>query len=228
MTGIIGAMEMEVQGLVERMEEPCIETISGIKFYQGRLMGKPVVVAQCGVGKVAAAVVAQTMILRYGVDLLVNTGVAGSLSKDVRIFDLVISTETAEHDMDTSPLGDEIGYISGLGIVRMKADEAAAESFARQAEAMGINVRRGLVVSGDQFIASEQQRIKIKSSFPDALCAEMEGASIGHVCYQNSVPFCIIRAISDNADGEADMDFPSFAKKASQVSTQLVLKYLEG
>ena len=227
MIGIIGAMESEVFGLVQDMEQEHSEVISGITFYIGMLKNSPVVVAQCGVGKVAAAVVAQTMILKYNVQSVINTGVAGALSKDLRICDLVISSETVEHDMDTSPIGDPVGLISGMNIIRMQADPGISEDLTRIAKDQGDHVLHGLVATGDQFIASSAQKEKILGNFPDALCAEMEGSAIAHVCTQNQVPFCILRSISDNADGDADMDFPTFAAKAAEVSIHLLEKYLE-
>lgn len=237
MIGIIGAMESEVAGLIEKMEDAQCREISMVRLYIGRLCGEDAVVARAGVGKVSAAVTAQTMILEYKPELLIFTGVAGSLSKDVRVWDLVISDETAEHDMDTSALGDPVGFISGLGVIRMKADKDTADRLYSLAQEMArekafgedadTRVFRGLIVSGDQFIATKEQRDRIHKNFPDALCTEMEGASIGHVCYQNGVPFCIIRSISDNSDDETGVDFNEFVNRACRVSNDLVLRFLE-
>lgn len=226
-TGIIGAMEIEVAEIKDSMEDISQEEISGVIYYKGKIHGKDVIVAKCGVGKVHAAVCTQTMILKYSPNVIINTGVAGSLNPKLDIADLVISDFVVEHDMDTSALGDPIGLISGIDIIKIPSAVQVVEKIKNAAEHIeNTNVFIGTIATGDQFICNMEQKNHIVDNF-DALCAEMEGAAIGHVCYLNKVDFCIVRAISDKADGTAHMDFPSFVKIAAKKSTELIHNYLK-
>lgn len=225
--GIIGAMDVEVAELIESMENIKKEIISSITFYEGILQGKNVVVAKCGVGKVHAAVCAQTMILKFKPDAIINTGVAGSLNSELDIADLVISDNVVQHDMDTSGLGDPVGLISGVNLINIPCPKDLVEKIEKSARTIeGTNVIVGTIASGDQFICNQDKKEYIVNNF-NALCAEMEGAAIGHVCYLNKVDFCIVRAISDKADGSAHMDFPTFTKIAAKKSTQLINTFLK-
>nr|WP_312578301.1 5'-methylthioadenosine/adenosylhomocysteine nucleosidase [Sedimentibacter sp.] len=226
-TGIIGAMEIEVAELKELMEDILQEEISGITYYRGKIHGQDVVVAKCGVGKVHAAVCTQTMIIKYSPNVIINTGVAGSLNSKLNIADLVISDFVVEHDMDTSGLGDPLGLISGLDIIKIPVAGHIVNKIKNAASTIdGTNIYIGTIATGDQFICSIEKKNHIVDNF-DALCAEMEGAAIGHVCYLNKVDFCIVRAISDKADGTAHMDFPTFVKIAAKKSTELISNYLK-
>ncbi|MGD9569996.1 MAG: 5'-methylthioadenosine/adenosylhomocysteine nucleosidase [Sedimentibacter sp.] len=225
--GIIGAMDVEVSELIESMENIKKETISGANYYEGTLQGKNVVVAKCGVGKVHAAVCAQTMILKYNPDIIINTGVAGSLNADLDIADLVISDNVVQHDMDTSGLGDPVGFISGVDIINIPCSKSLVEKIESSARTLEkTNVIVGTIASGDQFICNQDKKDYIVKHF-NALCAEMEGAAIGHVCFLNNIDFCIVRAISDKADGSAHMDFPTFTKIAAKKTTQLISTFLK-
>lgn len=224
--GIIGAMEIEVAELKQLMNNISTEKISGITYYKGQINEKDVVVAKSGVGKVNSAVCTQTMILKYSPDVIINTGVAGSLDTRLNIADLVISDYVIQHDMDTSALGDPFGYISGLNIIKIPSTKHIIDKIKTSAKAIeDTNVFVGTIASGDQFISTNEQKKFITTNF-NALCAEMEGASIGHVCYMNNVDFCIVRAISDNANGDAHIDFSSFVQIAVKKTTQLILNFL--
>lgn len=224
--GIIGAMDVEVAELIELMDNIKKEEISGITYYEGNLQGKDVVVAKSGVGKVHAAVCTQTMILKYSPDAIINTGVAGSLSSELNIADLVISDKVVQHDFDTSGIGDPIGLISGINLIEIPCAIKLVKKIEQSAKLIeGTNVIVGTIASGDQFICNMTKKEYIVEHF-DALCAEMEGAAIGHVCYLNNVDFCIVRAISDKADGSAHMDFPSFVQIAAKKSTKLINNFL--
>lgn len=225
--GIMGAMEVEVQELIENMENIEKETISNITFYSGKLQGKDVVVAKCGVGKVHASICTQTMILKYAPDAIINTGVAGSLNANLDIADLVISDNVVQHDFDTSAFGDPKGLISGINLVKIPCPKELVQKIKKAADTIeGTNVVVGTIASGDQFICSTERKDFIVDNF-DALCAEMEGAAIGHVCYVNNVDFCIVRAMSDKADGSAHMDFPTFTQIAAKKSAQLINEFLK-
>lgn len=223
--GIIGAMAVEVEALKAKLENKRTETVSGIEFASGVLCGKDVVIARCGIGKVFAAICAEAMIIRFGVDCVINTGVGGTLSEEIGILDLAISDSVVQHDMDTSPLGDPVGLISGINIVKIPASLPLAEKISSAARSMGINHRIGTIASGDQFINNREKKDFIKNTF-SAIACEMEGAAIGHVCYVNGVDFAVIRSISDNASGEADMEYPEMVAKAAAQSEALIEKAL--
>lgn len=226
MIGIIGAMRVETEALKAQMENPKTECISGIEFVSGKLCGKEAVVAQCGIGKVFAAICAQTMILRYHPTCIINTGVAGTLTPALGILDLAVSTEVVQHDMDTSAIGDPVGLISGINIVKIPATSTLCDLIADTAKDMGVNCRRGVIASGDLFVNKAEKKAWIRDTF-DAVACEMEGASIGHVCYVNGVDFAVIRAISDNASGEADMEYPEMVEKAAGISQALLCNVIE-
>ena len=223
--GIIGAMAVEVESLKARIENGISEKVSGIEFVSGKLCGKDVVIAQCGIGKVFSAICAEAMIVRFGVDAVINTGVAGTLSENIGILDLAISDAVVQHDMDTSPLGDPVGLLSGINIVKLPASERLVAAVSAAADKMGINYERGVIASGDQFICDAGKKSYIKSNF-NAIACEMEGGSIGHVCYVNGVEFVVIRSISDNASGEANMEYPEMVKRAAAQSEALVIEAL--
>lgn len=223
MLGIIGAMDVEVNGLKEAMENPQVKRIAGMDFYQGSIADKEVVVVKCGIGKVNAAMCTQILADRFHITEVINTGVAGSLNPDINICDIVISTSAQEHDMDVSPLGYEKGVIPDLENSEFVADKrliALAKKGAEAAE-LGVNIFEGKVVSGDQFIGTFEAKDRLRANFGGD-CAEMEGASIAHVAFLNQIPFVIIRAISDKADGGAEIDYPTFEKKAAQNSIKLL------
>ena len=226
MIGIIGAMEVEVALLKAKMENPVTERVSGIDFVRGTLMGQDVVLAQCGVGKVFAAVCAQTMIVKFGATMLVNSGVSGTLTKDLHIGDVVVASACVQHDMDTSPLGDPVGLISGINKVLLPADQDLCDQLSACATVLGIRTETGVIASGDQFISSSEKKDAIVKTF-GAIACEMEGAAIGQVCYVNRVPFCVLRAISDSADGSSHMDYPTFVGMAAEQSVKLLRTFLK-
>ena len=223
MLGIIGAMDIEVDSLKNEMENPAINIIAGMDFYEGVIGGKDVVVVKCGIGKVNAAMCTQILADRYNVDAVINTGVAGSLNNDIDICDIVISTVAQEHDMDVTALGYEKGIIPDMDVSIFEADRKLVELTKKSAKEAGLDVKvfEGKVVSGDQFISTHEKKKSLKYSFGGD-CAEMEGAAIAHVASLNNIPFLVIRAISDKADGGAHMDYPTFEKKAAANSILLL------
>lgn len=221
LTGIICAMTLEMEGLRAQMTDMRAETVSGIEFVRGRIGGAEVVTAVCGVGKVFAALCAQTMILRYAPDRLINTGVAGSLSPDLTIGQIAIARDVVQHDMDTSPIGDPVGFVSGPNLVYFPADPRLVKAALDAAGSLSLPAQSGIVASGDQFIAGGESKARIRSLF-DAVTCEMEGASIAHACYLLGTPVAVIRSISDLANGESPIDFPTFTKLAAKNSAGLV------
>lgn len=225
--GIIGAMEEEVAVLKKEMELEEIITVASMEFCKGLLCGKDVVVVRSGIGKVNAAVCTQILIDRFGADVIINTGVAGSLDAKIDIGDMVVSTDLVEHDMDTTAFGDPLGQVPRMDTFSFPADvELVKKAVLANEEANpDIKTFTGRIVSGDQFVSSPDVKDKLVGNF-GAKCTEMEGAAIAHVAYLNKVSCVIIRAISDKADNSASMDYPSFEKKAIEHSLRLVRNLL--
>ena len=225
--GIICAMETEAKNLLCAFEEKKEEKIGNLTFFTGKIGEKEVVLAVCGIGKVFAAMCAQTMILRFSPDCIINSGVAGSLSDRLDILDVAVAEDLVQHDMDTSPLGDPVGLISGINIVSIPADKTLKEEILSCAKYLSIPAISGRVASGDQFIAKKEQKDKILKEFSPIAC-EMEGAAIGQVAFVNGVPFACIRAISDSFSGKNEMDYALFADRAASRGAELLLQVLKG
>ncbi len=221
MIGIIGAMSVEVDAIKDLVENKQTTVISGIEFVQGTINEKEVVVAQCGIGKVFASLCAEAMVLNFKLDYLLNVGVAGALSNKLGVASIAISSSLVQHDMDTSPLGDPIGMVSGINIVNFEADGVIIEKVEDAVKKAGINYEIGVIASGDQFVNSKDKKEWIVNNF-NAIACEMEGAAIAQVAYVNQVPFCIIRAISDKADGSSHVDFIEFTKLAVKNSIKVI------
>lgn len=226
MIGIIGAMQTEVELLISKIEDAKIRNISGIDFVSGKISQRDVVVAKCGIGKVFAALCAQTMILEYEVEVLINTGVGGAISCELDIGDVAVSDFVVQHDMDTTALGDPIGLISGINVVKIEADRNVVSALCRAAEKCGAKYLVGTVASGDKFVSDMSVKKKIGDNFSAVVC-EMEGAAIGQVCYVNKVPFCVIRAVSDKADGSSGVDYMTFVASAAEKNANILLEYLK-
>ena len=221
--GIIGAMELEVEALKEQMDVKNIVEKASMKFYEGTLRGKDVVIVQCGIGKVNAGICVQILADLFQVDAVINTGVAGSLRAEINIGDIVVSTDACEHDMDVTALGYKQGIIPQMKESFFKADRQLVEAAIEVCREVNpdINVYEGRVLSGDQFISGEEIKNKLIDLF-DGFCTEMEGAAIAHAAFLNEIPYVVIRAISDKADGSAHMDYPEFERAAAAHSAKLV------
>ena len=221
--GIIGALENEVESIIGELKNKKTETVSGITFHTGELFDKQVVVARCGVGKVFAAMCAEAMIIKYSPSLIVNTGVGGALAHGLQSADMVIADKLCQHDMDTSFLGDPVGLISGINVIYFETDKKAVNILKESCEKLFLRSFVGTVASGDKFIASVEQKREIVKNF-SAIACEMEGAAIAQTAYVNQVPFVVIRAISDSADGNASMDYSTFMPIAAKSSAALTLE----
>lgn len=217
--GIIGAMESEVKTLIAALGNPTFERVSSMDFACGQLGNSNVVVARAGVGKVNAAVCAQTLIVHFGVDAIVNTGVAGSLDSRLGIGSVVLGTDAVQHDMDVTVWGYAPGQVPSLDVWSFELDENL-RAVARRAVAQvapEATVLEGRVASGDLFVGTEEAKRRIAEGF-GALCCEMEGAAIAQACYLNDTPCVIVRMISDNADSVAPETFETeMAKRCAAV-----------
>ena len=211
MIGIICAMKLEAGAIQKEMQITGSESISGMEFVRGRLCGQEIVLAVCGIGKVFAAVCAEAMILHYAPACILNSGVAGTL--------------TTKLSMDTTPLGDPPGMISGLDTIYFEADPRICRMLAAAADETGAKSCRGTIASGDQFLSDPEKKAWIRSAFGAVAC-EMEGAAVAQAAYINKVPFGVLRAISDSADGKAQMEYPKFAAMATARSYAILRAFL--
>jgi len=213
--GIIGAMEIEVAILKSKLENASVTKVGPMEFFEGKLAGCEVVIVMCGVGKVHAAICTQVLCSSFGVDAIVNTGVAGSLDPELDICDVLVSTDAIQHDMDVTHLGYDVGKVPGLDVQAFPADEKLMRYAYEASEAIRPgHTKLGRVATGDQFVNSKALKEKIIET-TGAKCTEMEGGAIAQVAYVNQVPFVILRAISDKADGSAELDYPTFEKLAA-------------
>ena len=225
--GIIGAMEVEVASLKEQMKDIQVTRKASMEFYSGIIEGKNVVVVRSGIGKVNAAVCTQILIDDFKAEVVINTGIAGSLNADINIGDIVVSTDVLQHDMDVRVFGYPLGEIPQLGTLSFPADERMASLAKSVCEKVNAEVKvfSGRIVSGDQFICDKEVKDKLVENF-HPLCTEMEGAAIGQAAYLNEIPFLVVRAISDKADNSAEMDYPTFEKKAAEHCAKLVEEFI--
>lgn len=223
--GIIGAMEIEVARLKEAMEDTRVVKKASMEFFEGTLNGCGAVVVQAGIGKVNAACCTQVMIDTFGVDCVINTGIAGSLKAEINIGDIVLATDAVEHDMDVAVFGYGPGHIPGMKELSFQADESL-RNIAKEA-CLKVNpeieVFEGRIVTGDQFISGKEKKNWLTETF-GGYCTEMEGAAIAHAAYLNKIPFLIVRAISDKADDSATMDYPTFEAQAAEHCVRLIME----
>lgn len=228
MVGIICAMQVEADGILSLMSEKSERVIAGMKFTSGVMHDKEVVVVVCGVGKVNAAMCTLALIQEYHPDCIVNSGVAGGVSKKVKIGDIVVATCAVEHDMNITALGDKQGEVSFPEgkVMYFDCDKKVAETLYNACTNLeNTKIEKGVVASGDIFISKRSQRIGINKLF-SALACEMEGAAIAHVCSRANVPCGILRAISDDLDENEGMDFVKFCDMASKKTVAVIEKFV--
>lgn len=214
MIAVIAAMDKEVEAIVSILDDHEHFEKSGIEFDKGNLEGKSVIVMKSGVGKGNASMATTILLENFNVEAVVNIGTAGGLDPCQQVLDAVISTRVVQHDMDTSAVdGDE-----GIGLY-FDADKDLADICVDALSALDIHVYQGLVASGDQFIAREDQLERLHTYFPKAICAEMEAGAIAQVCTHYHVPFVVLRSLSDVAHNkDSHMDFLTYVGHASKRS----------
>ena len=225
MIGLIGAMAVEVEALEKKLEGRRETTIGMDTFVSGKLFGQDAVLAVCGPGKVNAAVCTQKMITAFSPDWVLNLGVAGAGTDGVHIGDLVVATAAVQHDADTSPLGDPVGMVSKVNLVELPCDEELRARLVAAAKKANLTVHEGIIATGDQFIHDGATRARIHHLF-NALAVEMEGGAVAQAASMSGVPFAVVRAISDLADGTAAASFEQFEQHAADASAAAVLQAL--
>ena len=225
--GIIGAMEVGVATLKSNMAVKNTVKKASMEFYEGTIGNTEVVVVRSGIGKVNAGICVQILIDLFNVTHVINTGIAGSLNADINIGDIVLSTDACYHDVDVTVFGYKKGEIPQIGAATFEADKELREKAKASIKkaAPDIGVFEGRVCSGDQFISSAEIKDAIIKEH-GGLCTEMEGAAIAQASYLNNTPFLIIRAISDKADGGAEVDYPTFEAKAAKDCAAIVMEII--
>lgn len=219
-------MEPEVELLKQAMTIEKEDTLAHTTAYIGVLNGQNLILVQSGIGKVNASIITALMLERYPVDYVINTGVAGAMGKNLQVTDMVVSTEVVHHDVDATNFGYVFGQVPSMPASYSsdaKLGSLALDIIAQNDE---INGAKGLVVSGDSFIDSDSKKNVIYGNFKEALCVDMESASIAQTCYQFNTPFVIIRSMSDGADDTADMNYEEFLAKACVHSSEVVKSVL--
>ena len=222
-------MQIEADGLLSLAKNKETKTIAKMNFTKCTLFDKEVVIVICGCGKVNAAMCTLALIHNYNPEVIINSGVAGSLSERVSIGDIVVATKSVEHDMNTTALGDKQGEVSfpdGM-IMYFDCDEKTTNLLADVCRNIpDTRVETGIIASGDMFVSERKKRLLIKERF-DALACEMEGAAIGHVCNRCDVPYTILRAISDDLDENKGMDFVKFCELASRKTVTAICEFIK-
>lgn len=223
--GILCAMEEEIKELRAKLTAPEEREYGGVPFYSGKINGNDVVLVRSGIGKVQAGIMTALLIVEYHVDCVINSGSAGGIGTGLNVGDVVLSTGAAYHDADATAFGYKPGQLPQQPQV-FNADEDLLNKVASAAEKTGLTVKKGLIVSGDQFVAAKDKIAAIKKIYPDALCCEMEGAAVAQAASQFKVPFLVIRAMSDVGDEDAGQSFDEFIITAGKKSAAMILQLL--
>ncbi len=222
---IMGAMPEEIEPIINKLENLKETAYAANKYYEGTYHGKEVVVAYSKIGKVFATLTATILIEKFGCDKLLFSGVAGAISDELKIGDLIIADGLCQHDLDITAFGHAHGYVPE-GEVCVPSDEELREVAKKVAESKGLTLKEGIIATGDQFVADTQRKEWISKTFnADAL--EMEGAAVAVVCSALNVPFFILRAISDSADMDAGFDFDAFLESSAKISADFILSMVD-
>ncbi|MBQ6998915.1 MAG: 5'-methylthioadenosine/adenosylhomocysteine nucleosidase [Clostridia bacterium] len=221
--GIIGAMEVEIEEIKKNMIVTETTAIAGMNFYKGILENTEVVLAQSGIGKVFAAACTQAMIMNFAPDCIINIGVCGGLSKELKTGDIILGDKVVQYDMDTSAVGDPIGLISGINKIYFHCDENTNCAIENILKDKNINYKKGVVATGDKFI-NDSALVKWLCDNFNAIGGDMESASIGHVCYINNVPFAVLRSMSDSGDENSDNDYKSSLDYAAKMTRDIIIE----
>ena len=222
---IMGAMPEEIEPIIGKLKNLKETVYAANKYYEGTYNGKKVVVAYSKIGKVFAALTSTILIEKFGCDKLLFSGVAGAISDELKIGDLIIADGLCQHDLDITAFGHPFGYVPE-GEVTIPTDETLRNVAKDVAKEKGLTLKEGVIATGDQFVANEERKNWIGATFKaDAL--EMEGASVAVVCSSLNVPFFILRAISDSADMDASFNFDEFLESSAKISADFILSMVE-
>jgi len=222
---IMGAMPEEIEPIISKLDNLNVVEYAANKYYEGSFNGKDVVVAYSKIGKVFATLTATILIEKFGCGVVLFSGVAGAISDELKIGDLIIADGLCQHDLDITAFGHPFGFVPEGGVY-VETDKELVALGKEVAQEMGKDVQEGIIATGDQFVANEERKNWIGDTFKaDAL--EMEGASVGVVCDALDVPFFILRAISDAADMDASFSFDEFLETSAVESAEFVMKMVD-
>uniref|UniRef100_UPI0025DFF641 5'-methylthioadenosine/adenosylhomocysteine nucleosidase n=1 Tax=uncultured Limosilactobacillus sp. TaxID=2837629 RepID=UPI0025DFF641 len=219
-------MQEEIKELLAAMDEDEVNHLGGKDYHLGQLSGQPVVLVESGIGKVEAGITTEHLISEFGADVVINSGSAGGIGDGLHVGDVVISTETAYHDVDARAFDYAYGQLPQQPAT-FPASTLWADRLASASEKTGLHTVRGLIVTGDQFVSSSEAIAKIQHYFPQALAAEMEGAAVGQVACDHQIPYVVLRAMSDTGDENAGVSFDQFIIEAGKRSAQMLLTMIE-
>ena len=218
---IVGAMDIEIKQVSELIKRPHICEIGKTKFISGQYKNIDLIVAQCGIGKVNADICTQTLILKFAPNQIINIGVSGG-TEDMQIGDIAVATGFVQHDMDTSPVGDPVGFISGIDLIEIPASKIIVNSLLKATKKAGMHAKKSIFATGDQFATRDKIKL-IKNQF-NANIVDMEGAAIAQACYKADIDFGAIRVVSDN--GHAQVEYEKFKYEAADKCKEIIEYYL--
>ncbi|MCF6159716.1 5'-methylthioadenosine/adenosylhomocysteine nucleosidase [Furfurilactobacillus milii] len=224
--GILCAMDEEIKELKAQLSNETTTTVGKVDFFSGQINGSDVVLVRSGIGKVEAGLTTALLITNFDVDVVINSGSAGGIGTGLTVGDVVIADETAYWDVDATAFDYVYGQLPQQP-ARFKASDKWADEIIKAADATGLAVKRGLIVTGDSFVASDETIKDIKTHFPEAVSCEMEGAAVGQVAHQFDVPYLVIRAMSDTGNGDAGVSFDEFIIEAGKRSANMLLNFFE-
>ena len=221
--GIIAAMEQEAREIIDHLTGLRKSVKGNQRFYEGSIEGTEIVLVQSGIGKVNAAIATTLLIDAFKAEAVINTGSAGGIGEGLNVEDLIISSELAYNDADARAFGYDFGQIPQMP-PRYSSDQHLISVFKQAAGNRNWDIKEGLIVTGDSFISDKSRILEIRDQFKDVLVTEMEGTAVAQTCYQFSIPFVVIRAVSDVADEEASVSFEEFIEKVGKKSGETVLE----
>jgi len=222
---IMGAMPEEVAPIVAKLDNLKETVYAANTYYEGSYNGQEVVVAYSKIGKVFATLTATMLIEKFSCDRLLFSGVAGAISDDLKIGDLIIADGLCQHDLDITAFGHPFGYVPE-GEVCIPTDITLRNIAKEIAESKGLTLKEGIIATGDQFVANSERKEWIGDTFK-ASALEMEGASVAVVCSALDIPFFILRAISDSADMDASFNFDEFLESSAKISADFILSMVD-
>lgn len=223
--GIICAMPEEIKELTAVLRHQKVTQLGGKKYYEGQISTQSVVLVESGIGKVEAGITTEHLIVEFNADVIINSGSAGGIGANLHVGDVVVSSETAYHDVDATAFNYQYGQLPGQP-ARFKASAKWSDAIVAAGKSTGLNITKGLIVTGDQFVASSAAIQQILQNFPDALSSEMEGAAVGQVATDHQVSYVVVRAMSDTGDDDAGVSFDEFIIDAGRRSAQMLIALL--
>lgn len=223
--GIISALRSEMEMIIKAMQDSEEKKIGALSFIKGRIADNDIIATVSSCGKVSAAMYAEAMITAFSPDYIINTGVAGALSDDMDIYDLIVAAKLVQHDMDTSAVGDPKGMISGINITYIPAPEYLYKKIYDVISKMG-RAHLGIVASGDKFVSDISEKRAINKEY-GAICCEMEAAAVAQVCYINKIDYAVIKIISDSLTNDSGVEYSEFVTSAANTLSQTVLDLIK-